>query len=140
MKKNLIIFANSIRRLPTIFYFFALQFISVSAYADTDHPLKTGIPINRNIYNVHMTVFWICAGISIIAFIILLLALFLHRRSQQNKSSHFHKYPILEIIWFIIPFISFILMAIPATHILFHPNTSIQMKSTRQNQTGGQVE
>ena len=71
-------------------------------------------------YNLHMIVFWICVGIAIIVFGIMIYAIIRHRKSVGHEAAQFHKHPFLEIIWAIIPFIILIAIAIPATKILIH--------------------
>ncbi len=77
-----------------------------------------GAPISQDVYWLHLTVFWICVGIGIVVFGVLIYALIHHRKSRAAQTTQFHKHTIVEIIWAVIPFLILIIMAIPASKIL----------------------
>jgi cytochrome c oxidase subunit 2 len=104
---------------------FTLLVASSAAYADTTLNLTQGVsPISRDVYQLHMTIFWICVVIGIIVFGAMFYSIVHHRKSKGAKPAQFHSHPILEITWTIVPVIILILMAIPATKVLLNMNNN----------------
>lgn len=111
----------SINYLWQIFTLFILVNISVTAFAEQLPKLNMhyGVtPISKDIYNLHMTVFWVCVAIGIVVFSLLLYAIIMHRKSRGVKPARFHEHQTIEIIWAIVPLVILIIMAIPATIVL----------------------
>lgn len=77
-------------------------------------------PISREIYNLHMACIYVCCGIGIIVFGVLIYSLIKFRKSKGAKAAHFHEHLGIEIIWTTIPFLILVLLAIPATIVLQH--------------------
>ncbi|MDF1646629.1 MAG: cytochrome c oxidase subunit II [Legionellaceae bacterium] len=77
-------------------------------------------PISKDIYSLHMIAMWVCAGIGIVVFGIMIYSLIHHRKSRGHAPASFHDNTRLEIIWSIIPFIILVGLAIPATRILIN--------------------
>lgn len=103
--------------------FFITSFFSLIAHADWRVNMSSGVtPISRDIYDLHMLVFWICVAIAVVVFSVLTYALIKHRKSRGVQAAQFHENKTLEIIWAIIPFIILIILAIPATKVLFRMN------------------
>ncbi len=75
-------------------------------------------PISRDIYDLHMTIFWICVAIGIVVFGVIIYSMIKHRKSIGHQSAHFHTNIKIEILWTIIPFLILVAMAIPATYVL----------------------
>ncbi len=89
-----------------------------SAFA-SKYNMPVGVtPISREIYTLHMTIFWIVVAIGILVFGVLIYALINHRKSQGHVAAKFHSSLKVELIWTIIPFLILIAMAIPATRVL----------------------
>lgn len=102
---------------------FALLAASSAAYADTTLNLTRGVsPISRDVYDLHMTVFWICVVIGIGVFGVMFYSMIFHRKSKGAKPAEFHSHPVLEVTWTIIPALILMLMAIPATRVLLNMN------------------
>jgi cytochrome c oxidase subunit 2 len=98
-----------------------LLFASNSALADMQLNLTPGVtPISHDIYDLHMTVFWICVVIGIIVFGAMLYSIVHHRKDKGAISAHFHEHLYLELTWTILPLLVLIAMAIPATKVLIH--------------------
>jgi len=103
------------------FIFFSLFLASGVAFADTQMNLTEGVsPISHDIFELHMTIFWICVVIGIIVFGAMLYAIVNHRKSLGVKPAEFHEHLWLEILWSVIPFIILVVMAIPATKVLIN--------------------
>ena len=75
-------------------------------------------PLSRNIYDLHMTIFYICCVIAAAVFGVMFWSIFYHRKSRGVKAAQFHHNTTVEIIWTAIPMLILILMAIPATKSL----------------------
>lgn len=74
--------------------------------------------MSAQIYELHMTIFWICVGIAAVVFSLMIWAIIFHRKSVGHQAAHFHENVVVEITWTIIPFIILGLMAWPATKVL----------------------
>lgn len=102
---------------------FALLLASSAAFAETTLNLTPGVsPISRDVYQLHMTVFWICVVIGVVVFGAMLYSIMYHRKSRGAKPAAFHSHPALEITWTIIPVLILVAMAIPATKVLLRMN------------------
>ena len=89
------------------------------AWAEYGLNLPEGVtPLSRNIYELHMTIFYICCVIAAVVFGVMFWSIFHHRKSRGAKAAQFHHNTTVEIIWTAIPMVILILMAIPATKSL----------------------
>jgi cytochrome c oxidase subunit 2 len=89
------------------------------ALANSQFNMRKGVTdISENVYELHMTIFFICCVIGIIVFAIMLWALIHHRKSKGAVPAQFHESTKVEILWTAIPFVILIVMAIPATKTL----------------------
>jgi cytochrome c oxidase subunit 2 len=75
-------------------------------------------PISHEVYRLHMITFYICAGIGVVVFGVLIYSLFKYRRARGAVAAKFHEHTGIEILWTVIPFIILVAMAIPATKVL----------------------
>lgn len=75
-------------------------------------------PISREVYSLHMLMFWWCVVIAVVVFSIMFYSMIVHRKSRGVKASNFHESTALEIFWTAIPLIILISMAFPATKSL----------------------
>ncbi len=100
---------------------FLLACILMPIFPATSMPLNMtqGVSaISGKVYDLHMTILYICCAIGLIVFGIMLYAIIYHRKSKGASPAQFHESTKVEIAWTIIPFIILILMAIPATTTL----------------------
>ena len=71
--------------------------------------------ISREIYHLHMLIFWVCVWIGIVVFGIMIWSMFKFRKSQgavpDTTMVHNTK---VEVVWTAIPVIILIAMAVPA--------------------------
>ena len=89
------------------------------AWAEYGLNLPEGVtPLSRNIYDLHMTIFYICCVIAAVVFGIMFWSIFRHRKARGVQAAQFHHNTTVEIIWTAIPMLILILMAIPATKSL----------------------
>lgn len=107
------------RALP--FNLFFLLFASPLAQASYTVNLTPGVtPISHDIYNLHMTIFWICVAIGVVVFSVMFYAIIYHRKANGFKADQFHSNIWIELTWTMIPLVILILMAIPATRVLIN--------------------
>lgn len=99
----------------------SLFLASSKALAAFQFNLTQGVtPVSHDIYDLHMTIFWICVAIGLIVFGVMFYAIIHHRKSKGVKPAQFHEHLWVELTWSIVPFIILTLMAIPATKVLHH--------------------
>lgn len=116
------------------FLTFCAAMLSATQALASEYNMPVGVtPISRDIYDLHMTIFWICVAIAVGVFSVMFYALLKHRKSVGHSAKQFHEHTLVEIIWAIIPFIILIVMAIPATQVLIrmsddkHPDINIKI-------------
>jgi cytochrome c oxidase subunit 2 len=85
--------------------------------------------LSRDIYALHMEVFWICVGIAVVVFGVMIYALVKFRRSQGAipDTTLLHSTTV-EIIWTVIPAVILVVMAIPAANVI------LMMEDTRNSE------
>ena len=89
------------------------------AHAEYGLNMTQGVtPISRNIYDLHMLIFYICCAIAVVVFGIMFWSIFHHRKARGAVAAKFHHSTRLEIIWTTIPVLILIGMAVPATKSL----------------------
>ena len=89
------------------------------AFADYGLNLPEGVtPISRDIYGLHMTIFWVCVGIAVIVFGVMIYSMIYHRKSKGAVASNFHESTTVELIWTLVPLAILIAIAVPATKVL----------------------
>jgi cytochrome c oxidase subunit 2 len=96
--------------------------VAANAGANTSngYNLPPGVTsLSRDIYALHMEVFWICVGIAVVVFGVMIYALVKFRHSQgaipDTTLLHSTK---VEIIWTVIPVVILVVMAIPAAKVI----------------------
>jgi len=90
-----------------------------SAHADYTLNLMEGVTeLSRDVYGLHMWVFWICVVIGIVVFGAMFYSIYYHRKSMGHKAEQFHESTTIEILWTIIPTVILVAMAIPATKLM----------------------
>ncbi len=106
---------NRIKSLITVFGLLSVG----EAFADYKLNLTEGVTeLSRDIHDLHMLIFWICVGIGVLVYGLLVYSLVNHRKSKGAIPATFHENTKLEIIWTIVPFIILLGMAVPATKVM----------------------
>jgi cytochrome c oxidase subunit 2 len=101
--------------------FISLCIMAVTAHATPGLNMPYGVsPISHEIYNLHMAAFYVCCGIGVIVFGVLIYSLIVFRKSKGAVSAHFHEHLGIEILWTTIPFLILVALAVPATIVLQH--------------------
>ena len=92
---------------------------SKSVLAEYGLNMTQGITdISKDIYGLHMMVFWVCVAIGVVVFGAMFYSIIAHRKSKGAKAAHFHESTTVEFLWTGIPIIILIAMAIPASKTL----------------------
>lgn len=110
----------------TVLFSGILLFLATPVSADWAVNMPVGVtPISREVYGLHMTIFWVCVAIGVGVFGVMLWSIFHHRKSRGVKAASFHEHHMVEVIWTVIPFLILVTMAVPAA------KTLIRMEDTR---------
>lgn len=90
-----------------------------SLHAEWGLNLTPGVTdVSRSVYDLHMTIFWICVAIALVVFGVMFWSIFHHRKSRGAKAHHFHENTLVEVIWTLVPVLILVGMAVPATATL----------------------
>lgn len=101
------------------FNLLALSLASPIALAMPQMNLTQGVtPTSHDIFNLHMTVIWVCIVIGFIVFVPMFYSIIFHRKSLGVQPAQFHEHLWLEITWTLIPFVIITGLAIPGTMVL----------------------
>lgn len=106
------------RMSATVVSIFSMLFVS-SAQADYELNMTQGVtPISRQLYDLHMIVFWICVVIGVVVFVAMAWSILHHRKSKGAVAAQFHESTSVEIAWTVVPLAILIAIAVPATGTL----------------------
>lgn len=113
----------------------ALLLGSGKAMADYSYNIPTPVTdVGREIFSLHMLVFWVCVVIAVLVFGAMFISLLKHRKSKGAVSADFHENTTVEIIWTVVPMIILVAIAIPATKTLIkiedHSEAEMTVKIT----------
>jgi cytochrome c oxidase subunit 2 len=86
--------------------------------------------VSREVYDVHMLMFWICVVIGVIVFGAMFYAMFKFRKSKGAVAAKFSHNTLAEVIWTVVPILILIGMAGPATKTLFRMYDSADAEMT----------
>lgn len=90
--------------------------VSPMAMAEWELNLREGVTdISRTVFDIHMTLFWICVVIGAGVFSVMLYSIINHRKSKGAVAAQFHESTLVEILWTVIPTMILVVMAVPAT-------------------------
>src|SRR5258708_29909103 len=81
-------------------------------------------PVSADIYRLHWGILWVCVAIFVVVFGAMFWSIFKHRRSAGAKAAQFHENTTIEVIWTIVPFVTLIGMAYPATPTVLEINVA----------------
>lgn len=75
--------------------------------------------ISRKIYELHMTIFWVCVAIAVVVFGAMIWSLFAYRKSKGAipDATLVHNTKV-EVVWTVVPVFILIAMAVPAARVL----------------------
>jgi len=96
-----------------------LCLVASPAFAELGLNMTEGVSsYSREVYWLHMLIFWICVAIGIVVFGAMFVAMIKHRKSRGHEPAKFTHNAKLEAVWTTIPFLILVAMAIPATKTL----------------------
>lgn len=98
-----------------------LSTLFVTAVANAEYGINLPDPVTevaRDIYGLHMLIFWICVAIFVAVFGVMFYSIFAHRKSKNYEPAKFSHSTKVEVAWTVIPFLILVGMAIPATSVL----------------------
>ncbi|WP_154067123.1 MULTISPECIES: cytochrome c oxidase subunit II [Pseudomonas] len=106
-------------RHPRVWMSLLLCLVFSSAHASWTINMAPGATeVSRSVFDLHMTIFWICVAIGVVVFGAMFWSMLVHRRSTGQQAAHFHESTTVEILWTVVPLVILVLMAIPATKTL----------------------
>jgi len=80
-----------------------LSLISLAARA-SDINMPIGVtPISKEVYGLHMLIFYICCVIGVAVFGVMFYSIFKHRKSKGAVAADFHESTVVEIAWTTVP-------------------------------------
>ena len=98
---------------------FLTIFSSQSFAAWNDLNMTQGVTaISKEVFGLHMLIFWICVAIGIVVFGVMFYSMFAFTKKKNPNPSTFHENTTLELAWTIVPFLILVLMAVPASNTL----------------------
>ena len=101
-------------------YIFTLTLFSTSAKADwfALNMTEGATAISKEVFDLHMLIFWICVAIGVVVFSVMFYLMFAHTKKKNPVAATFHESTKVEIAWTVIPFLILIAMAVPASKTL----------------------
>ncbi len=113
---------TNIRNLIFSFKSYAvlLTLFSVATSADWNALNMTqGVTdISKEVYELHMLIFWICVVIGVLVFGVMFYSMYAYTKKKNPVPATFHESTKVELAWTIIPFLILIAMAVPASKTL----------------------
>ncbi|MEE9327724.1 MAG: cytochrome c oxidase subunit II [Cocleimonas sp.] len=101
------------------YIFISLLLLPQLAQAEYGLNLPEGVTsISRDIYSLHMLIFWVCVGIAILVFGVMTWSMIFHRKSRGAVASNFHESTAVELVWTLVPLAILIAIAFPASKVL----------------------
>ena len=98
---------------------FLIIFSSQSFAAWNDLNMTQGVTaISKEVFGLHMLIFWICVAIGIVVFGVMFYSMFAFTKKKNPNPSTFHENTKVELAWTIVPFLILVLMAVPASNTL----------------------
>jgi cytochrome c oxidase subunit II len=105
-----------------------------AALAEWELNMPVGVtPLSKEIYGLHMLIFWICVAIGVVVFGVMIYSIISFRHSKGAVAANFDHSTRLEIVWTIIPIGILVGMAVPAADKL------IQIEDTRDSKLSVEI-
>ena len=68
--------------------------------------------ISKEVFDLHMLIFWICVVIGLVVFGIMFYSMFAFTKKKNPSPASFHENTKLELAWTVVPFLILVFMAI----------------------------
>jgi len=75
-------------------------------------------PYSETVYDLHMTIMWVCVAIGIGVFGAIFYSILNFRKSKGAVAAQWHESTLVEFVWTAVPVIILVVMAVPATKAL----------------------
>ena len=100
--------------------FLILSIYPSKAFPDWDAlNMREGVTqVSRDVFELHMLIFYICVAIGAVVFSVMFYSLFRYTKKRNPNPATFHESTKLEVAWTIVPFLVLIAMAVPASKTL----------------------
>jgi|GEM_PF-6699943 len=85
---------------------------------NTTSTMDTTMDIIQALPGLHIMLLILCALIFAGVVGVMFWSVFMHRRTKQRTTPHFHRKASVEVIWTIVPLVIVLLMALPATRTI----------------------
>ena len=99
---------------------FMLSLSPSKVFSDWDAlNMREGVTqVSRDVFELHMLIFYICVAIGAVVFSVMFYSLFRYTKKRNPNPSTFHESTKLEVAWTVAPFLILIAMAVPASKTL----------------------
>ena len=97
--------------------FFALSNKALAEWEDLNMT-QGATAISREVYDLHMLIFWICVVIGVLVFGVMFYSMYAFTKKKNPVAATFHENTKVELAWTIIPFLILIALAVPASKAL----------------------
>ena len=99
---------------------FMLSLYPSKVFSDWDAlNMREGVTqVSRDVFELHMLIFYICVAIGAVVFSVMFYSLFRYTKKRNPNPSTFHESTKLELAWTVVPFLILIAMAVPASKTL----------------------
>ena len=99
---------------------FILSLYPSKVFSDWDAlNMREGVTqVSRDVFELHMLIFYICVAIGAVVFSVMFYSLFRYTKKRNPNPSTFHESTKLEVAWTVVPFLILIAMAVPASKTL----------------------
>ncbi len=99
---------------------FMLSLYPSKVFSDWDAlNMREGVTqVSRDVFELHMLIFYICVAIGAVVFSVMFYSLFRYTKKRNPNPSTFHESTKLEVAWTVVPFLILIAMAVPASKTL----------------------
>lgn len=89
------------------------------AWADLDFNMPVGVTTTSpQVYSLHMLVFWVCVGIGVVVYGLMIVAMVRFRRSKGAQPAKFTHNTKVEVVWTAIPALILVFLAVPSVKTL----------------------
>lgn len=100
-------------------YFTKLILFLVGSFTVITSHAAPALTMSQEVYDLHAVVLYICCGIGLSVFIMLIYSLIKFHKSKTGNVEHFHKKLSHEIFWASLPFIILIALTLPMMNAFF---------------------
>jgi len=97
--------------------FSLLPAFAIASWDELNMPVGV-TDLSAEVHDLHMRIFYVCCVIGVLVFGVMIVSMFLHRKSRGVKPATFHESTKVEIVWTVVPLLILVAMAVPAAKVL----------------------